>query len=96
MRRTNWLDKEGWEDEESLGKLFERDARWSESLRRRARAQAALVLLILAVVLADASTPEPHPIEQDAEIVPLVDQLVPPLIAAPSAPPARQVALLAA
>jgi hypothetical protein len=65
-------------------------------IARERQGKEGLLLLILVMVFAGARNPEPVPTEQLAEVVPLVDQLVPPLIAAPAAPPVAQVALLAA
>ena len=75
--------KRAGEDEEVLSGLFQRQFRWDQVLRCRARAHAALVALILVFVLADDTTSEPLPSDQPEEVAPLVDQLVPPLIAAP-------------
>jgi hypothetical protein len=68
---------------------------FSEATARRWDAEAALAVLVMAAVLAtddELALPD----EPGVEVAAVVDQLVPPLIAAPAAPPAPRVALLAA
>jgi hypothetical protein len=60
----------------------------------RDRCRTALLALLAALTAADENAGAwTH---DDATVPELVDQLVPPLIAAPGAPPVRRVALLAA
>jgi hypothetical protein len=65
-------------------------------LRQRVLGRVALMLrLTLTALLASREQARPSETAPAVEVTPLVDQLVPILIAAPAAPPARQVALLA-